>query len=36
MQNRQLKITVVLEFYPDNPNESESPLDNLRQMIQAT
>ena len=36
MQNRQLKITVVLEFYPDDHNESESPLDDLRKMIQAT
>ncbi|MHC5596993.1 MAG: KGK domain-containing protein [Nostoc sp.] len=35
-KDRQLKITVVLEFYPDNPNESESPLDDLRKMIQAT
>jgi len=32
----KLNITVVLEFYPDNPNESESPLDDLRKMIQAT
>ncbi|MHC5775297.1 KGK domain-containing protein [Nostoc sp.] len=35
MKDRQLKITVVLEFYPDNPNESESPLDDLRKMIQS-
>ncbi|MEH1937585.1 MAG: KGK domain-containing protein [Nostoc sp.] len=32
----KLNITVVLEFYPDNPNESESPLDDLRKIIQAT
>ncbi|OYD94333.1 hypothetical protein CDG76_12905 [Nostoc sp. 'Peltigera membranacea cyanobiont' 210A] len=32
----QLNITVVLEFYPDNPNKTESPLDDLRKMIQAT
>ncbi|OYE04936.1 KGK domain-containing protein [Nostoc sp. 'Peltigera membranacea cyanobiont' 232] len=35
-QGGQLNITVVLEFYPDDPNESESPLDDLRKMIQAT
>jgi hypothetical protein len=35
-QDAKLNITVVLEFYPDNPNESESPLDDLRKMIQAT
>jgi KGK domain len=32
----KLNITVVLEFYPDNPNEPESPLDDIRKMIQAT
>ncbi|MEH1793077.1 KGK domain-containing protein [Nostoc sp.] len=32
----KLNITVGLEFYPDNPNESESPLDDLRKMIQGT
>lgn len=32
----KLNITVVLEFYPNNPNEPESPLDDLRKMIQAT
>ncbi|WP_442939679.1 KGK domain-containing protein [Nostoc sp.] len=26
----------MLEFYPDNPNEPESPLDDIRKMIQAT
>ncbi|MEH2266059.1 KGK domain-containing protein [Nostoc sp.] len=31
----KLNITVVLEFYPDNPNEPESPLDDIRKMIQA-
>ncbi|MCL6754990.1 hypothetical protein KBT16_30050 [Nostoc sp. CCCryo 231-06] len=32
----ELNITVVLEFYPDNPSEPESPLDDIRKMIQAT
>ncbi|MEH2074132.1 MAG: KGK domain-containing protein [Nostoc sp.] len=32
----KLNITVVLEFYPDNPSEPESPLDDIRKMIQAT
>ncbi|MBD2510846.1 hypothetical protein IQ274_16380 [Nostoc sp. LEGE 12447] len=35
-ENGKLNITVVLEFYPDNPNKTESPLDDLRKMIQAT
>ncbi|MBC6433885.1 hypothetical protein FM036_25865 [Nostoc sp. HG1] len=35
-QDAKLNITVVLEFYPDNPSEPESPLDDLRKMIQAT
>ncbi|WP_414518773.1 KGK domain-containing protein [Nostoc sp. PCC 9305] len=32
----KLNIIVVLEFYPNNPNEPESPLDDIRKMIQAT
>lgn len=32
----KLNITVVLEFYPDNASEPESPLDDIRKMIQAT
>ncbi|MEH2237303.1 KGK domain-containing protein [Nostoc sp.] len=32
----KLNITVVLEFYPDNSNEPESPLDDIRKMIQVT
>ncbi|MEH1835547.1 MAG: KGK domain-containing protein [Nostoc sp.] len=32
----KLNITVVLEFYPDNLIEPESPLDDIRKMIQAT
>ncbi|MDZ7992405.1 MAG: KGK domain-containing protein [Nostoc sp. EfeVER01] len=35
-EHGNLNITVVLEFYPDNPNEPESPLDDIRKMIQAT
>ncbi|AVH67847.1 KGK domain-containing protein [Nostoc sp. 'Peltigera membranacea cyanobiont' N6] len=35
-EGANMKITVVLEFYPENSNEPESPLDDLRQMIQAT
>ncbi|MBE8967800.1 hypothetical protein IQ277_16520 [Nostocales cyanobacterium LEGE 12452] len=31
----KLNIIVVLEFYPDNTNEPESPLDDIRKMIQA-
>ncbi|MCF2147026.1 hypothetical protein IQ276_011295 [Desmonostoc muscorum LEGE 12446] len=32
----KLNITVVLEFYPNNLNEPESPLDDIRKMIQTT
>jgi KGK domain len=32
----KLNINVILEFYPDNPSEPESPLDDLRKMIQLT
>lgn len=35
-EDSKLNITVVLEFYPDNPSEPESPLDDIRKMIQAT
>lgn len=35
-QDAKLNITVALEFYPDNPNEPESPLDDIRKMIQST
>ncbi|MBE9107647.1 hypothetical protein IQ229_22765 [Nostoc cf. edaphicum LEGE 07299] len=35
-EHYKLNITVALEFYPNNPNEPESPLDDIRKMIQAT
>ncbi|WP_335204844.1 KGK domain-containing protein [Nostoc sp.] len=35
-ENYKLNITVMLEFYPDNPNEPESPLDDIRKMMQVT
>jgi hypothetical protein len=35
-ENGKLNIIVLLEFYPDNYNEPESPLDDLRKMIQPT
>ncbi|MEH2085498.1 KGK domain-containing protein [Nostoc sp.] len=35
-EDGNLNITIALEFYPDNSNETESPLDDLRKMIQST